>query len=58
MRTVYNSSSRTNVSIKNKKTNRLGNDRVQIRVYRGPETGHGDKKFAPWGFLVRQPADD
>lgn len=38
--------------------NNLGYDRVQIRVYRGPETSHGGQKFAPWGFLVRQPADD
>lgn len=40
------------------KNKTAGNDRVQIRVYRGPESEHGGKKFAPWGFLVRQPADD
>ncbi|KAF5304784.1 hypothetical protein FQA39_LY09561 [Lamprigera yunnana] len=30
--------------------------RVQIKVYRGP-TEHHDH-FAPWGFWVKQPADD
>ncbi|KAK4885711.1 hypothetical protein RN001_001982 [Aquatica leii] len=28
--------------------------RVQIKVYRGPSDDH----FAPWGFWVKQPADD
>ncbi|GBP87880.1 hypothetical protein EVAR_63819_1 [Eumeta japonica] len=29
--------------------------RVQIKVYRGPTTHDG---HAPWGFWVKQPADD
>ncbi|KAF2885226.1 hypothetical protein ILUMI_20945 [Ignelater luminosus] len=33
--------------------------RVQIKVYRGPDDhGHGHHDFAPWGFWVKQPADD
>ncbi|GFG38255.1 hypothetical protein Cfor_01896 [Coptotermes formosanus] len=31
--------------------------RVQIKVYRGPST-HGHDHFAPYGFWVKQPADD
>ncbi|KAF5299564.1 hypothetical protein FQR65_LT09369 [Abscondita terminalis] len=29
--------------------------RVQIKVYRGPSD---HEHFAPWGFWVKQPADD
>lgn len=35
--------------------------RVQIKVYRGPDGhGHGGHghDFAPYGFWVKQPADD
>lgn len=31
-----------------------GGNRVQIRVFRGPEV-HG---VAPWGYYVKQPAED
>ncbi|KAJ3649139.1 hypothetical protein Zmor_020897 [Zophobas morio] len=30
--------------------------RVQIKVFRGPSEGHD--YFAPWGYWVKQPADD
>ncbi|PSN51072.1 hypothetical protein C0J52_01540 [Blattella germanica] len=32
--------------------------RVQIKVYRGPTTGGHHEHFAPYGFWVKQPADD
>ncbi|CAB3387331.1 Hypothetical predicted protein [Cloeon dipterum] len=34
---------------------------VQIKVYRGPDSGHGNEKdghHAPFGYWVKQPADD
>lgn len=31
------------------------NERVQIRVYRGPEDA--ETHFAPWGYFITQPVD-
>lgn len=31
------------------------NERVQIRVYRGPDSSK--ENFAPWGYFVMQPPD-
>ncbi|CAH0550327.1 unnamed protein product [Brassicogethes aeneus] len=32
--------------------------RVQMKVYRGPTEHDGHDHFAPWGYWVKQPADD
>lgn len=32
--------------------------RVQIKVFRGPTEHDGDEHFTPWGYWVKQPADD
>lgn len=32
--------------------------RVQIKVFRGPTEHDGDQHFTPWGYWVKQPADD
>ncbi|RZC35642.1 ADP-ribosylation factor-like protein 16 [Asbolus verrucosus] len=32
--------------------------RVQIKVFRGPTEHSGHDYFAPWGYWVKQPADD
>ncbi|XKL65518.1 hypothetical protein PGB90_008938 [Kerria lacca] len=37
-------------------TNEQHHGRVQIKVYRGPLDEH--EHFAPYGFWVKQPADD
>uniref|UniRef100_A0A8D8Z8N9 Uncharacterized protein n=1 Tax=Cacopsylla melanoneura TaxID=428564 RepID=A0A8D8Z8N9_9HEMI len=31
--------------------------RVQIKVYRGPDSGGHHEQFAPYGYWVKQPAD-
>lgn len=32
--------------------------RVQIKVFRGPTEHDGEQHFTPWGYWVKQPADD